>query len=160
MGSSQEQESYRVELVQFDSGEKKGDHPLQKYWRPVMAITYILICLFDFIIAPSWIGLARDSIQEKANAISDLPVETQVILAQDRPQWEPLTLMGGGFFHIAFGAIITGAAVTRGMEKTARERSSLFGGPFGGYNEPRELEVKKERPQRRQKIEPGPEAEE
>ena len=31
--------------------------------------------------------------------------------------WTPLTLMGGGLFHVAFGALLTGAAVTRGMER-------------------------------------------
>lgn len=33
--------------------------------------------------------------------------------------WNPMTLLGGGLFHLAFGAVLTGAAVTRGFEKKA-----------------------------------------
>jgi hypothetical protein len=32
-------------------------------------------------------------------------------------QWEPLTLGGGAIFHLAFGALLTGSAVTRGMSQ-------------------------------------------
>lgn len=31
--------------------------------------------------------------------------------------WEPVTLIGGGLFHISFGAILSGVAITHGMER-------------------------------------------
>lgn len=63
------------------------------------------------------------------NQIKELPVETQAefirtILAPR--EWTPLTLQGGGLFHLSFGAILTGAAYTRGLEKIEKIRS--FGG--------------------------------
>lgn len=119
-----EQEIYKVELVGPQNKIKKtNENGFQKYWRPAVAVVYLLICIFDFIIAPSWVGLQRETTEQLVKSIKDLPTETQIILATDAPRWEPLTLMGGGFFHIAFGAIITGAAVTRGMEKTARAKN-------------------------------------
>ena len=33
--------------------------------------------------------------------------------------WQPLTLLGGAFFHLSFGAILGVAAFTRGQEKKA-----------------------------------------
>ena len=119
-----EQKVYKVRLVGSNNKiEKTNESGFQKYWRPSVAVVYLLICIFDFIIAPSWVGLQRETTEQITNSIKDLPTETQIILATDAPRWEPLTLMGGGFFHIAFGAIITGAAVTRGMEKTARAKN-------------------------------------
>jgi hypothetical protein len=35
-------------------------------------------------------------------------------------QWAPLTLQGGGFIHMAFGAILGISAWTRGKEKIAQ----------------------------------------
>ncbi len=36
---------------------------------------------------------------------------------QAQRQWNPLTLLGAGMFHLAFGALLTGGAVTRGFAK-------------------------------------------
>jgi hypothetical protein len=57
--------------------------------------------------------------------LKELPVETQpefirTILAPRT--WTPLTLQGGGLFHLSFGAILTGAAYTRGLEKIEKIR--------------------------------------
>jgi len=42
---------------------------------------------------------------------------TMAQTAQATRQWNPLTLLGAGMFHLAFGALLTGGAVTRGMAK-------------------------------------------
>ena len=34
-----------------------------------------------------------------------------------KEDWRPVTMHGGGLFHISFGAILTGAAVVRGFER-------------------------------------------
>ncbi len=68
-------------------------------WRPAMAWLYVLICAADFLIFPA----AYTSIQYNT--------ATSLI------QWIPLTLQGGGFFHIAMGAILGITAYSRGKEK-------------------------------------------
>lgn len=82
---------------------------LQKYWRPAMAIQYFIICLFDFMAAP--IGLSVYC------AIRDIPY----IL------WHPLTLEGGGLYHISMGAILGVTAWTRGQEKIVSIKNNTSG---------------------------------
>lgn len=61
---------------------------IRDYWRPMMAVQYMIICLFDFLAAP--VFFAWFSWVTKSNMI----------------QWMPLTLQGGGMYHIAMGAIV------------------------------------------------------
>jgi hypothetical protein len=67
---------------------------LVKKWRPMMAWLYMVICAFDFILAP-----------------------ILMIAGDTGIQWQPLTLQSGGMVHIAFGAIIGISAWSRGQEK-------------------------------------------
>jgi hypothetical protein len=79
-------------------------------WRPMMAIQYMIVCLFDFMGAPILWSLVQ--------VIGSGSVETP---------WTPLTLQGAGFYHVAMGAILGITALTRGQEKIARienERTS------------------------------------
>lgn len=64
-----------------------------------MAYQYLIVCLFDFIIAPTLtFTLSKHfGIAYKA--------------------WEPLTLKEGGYYHMAMGAVLGVAAWTRGLEK-------------------------------------------
>jgi len=93
------------------SGRKKiaDENWLQKYWRPAMAVQYFIICLFDFMAAP--IGLAIYS------AIRDIPYIV----------WHPLTLEGGGLYHISMGAILGVTAWTRGQEKIVSIQNNSSG---------------------------------
>ena len=68
-------------------------------WRPLMAITYMAICIFDFIAGPIFFNVL------------------QVYAASPIVMWAPLTLGGGGLFHIAMGAVLGVTAWTRGQEK-------------------------------------------
>ena len=96
----------------------------KKIWRPLLAITYIAIVLFDFVIMPVVMESinSHESNNEKAVELAlkfkDPSAQIQALktFTTDRT-WTPLTLMGGGLFHVAFGALLTGAAVTRGMER-------------------------------------------
>lgn len=72
---------------------------IQKYWRPVIAFQYVLICLFDFMLAP--IGLSVYA------ALRDVAYIA----------WVPLTLQGGGMYHISMGAILGVSAWRRSIEK-------------------------------------------
>lgn len=69
-------------------------------WRPMMAVVYMAINLFDFIIGPILYNLLQ-----------------YWNPGQQIGMWQPLTLQGGGLIHIAFGAILGISAWTRGQEK-------------------------------------------
>lgn len=87
--------------------KKKTDNWLQKNWRPMMAVVYMAVILFDFIVAPILWSLLQ--------AIASGTVTLQ---------WAPLTLISGGIFHAAMGAVLGISAFTRGQEKIERLRTS------------------------------------
>lgn len=83
--------------------------PIKKYswindnWRPLTAITYITLTIFDFIIFPIlW-------------SILQLIGEGQVSTA-----WSPLTLQGGALIHISFGAFLGIYSHGRSKEKLSQ----------------------------------------
>lgn len=80
------------------------EHWFRKYWRAAAGWTYLLICVFDFVIAPVFFAL--------------LPVWTN---AQHQP-WTSLTTSNGGLMHISFGAILGVAAWTRGQNDLAKAK--------------------------------------
>ena len=95
----------------------------KKVWRPCMAAVYALIVIFDFIVMPIAMEISNEAVSnreavELALMFEDPNVRVQALETfTEKRSWNALTLMGGGMFHIAFGALLTGAAVTRGMEK-------------------------------------------
>ena len=86
-------------------------------WRWAALSIYLLICFYDFMFVPIWYGLNRPDITALMLVIDS----TEEVLVQMElmktltAQHNPFTLMGGGLFHLAFGAILTGSAV--GMRK-------------------------------------------
>lgn len=88
---------------------------IQNRWRPITAIVYLIICVFDFMIFPvMW------SLFLHLTASPDLSIA-----------WDPLTLKGAGMFHLSFGAILGVSAYTRGQEKVqmARYRETRYDEP-------------------------------
>lgn len=71
------------------------------HWRPAMGWAYLAICLFDFIGAP-------------LGTMVFFGVTGQ---AATYHPWHPLTLEGGGLFHVAMGAVVGVTSWSRGMEK-------------------------------------------
>ena len=65
-----------------------------------MAWSYMIICLFDFIVAPVlwslFMAMYKGNVTEA---------------------WSPLTLQGAGLFHLSMGAILGVTAWSRGQEK-------------------------------------------
>jgi hypothetical protein len=59
-----------------------------RQWRPLAAYTYLIICIFDFMLAPIAMGV-----------LSVLTKTAYVV-------WTPLTIQGASMFHLSFGAII------------------------------------------------------
>jgi hypothetical protein len=88
---------------------------LQKYWRPMMAVAYMVIILFDFIVFPIFWSIVQ--IYGPAGVVS--------------LQWNPLTLISGGVFHAAMGAVLGVAAWTRGQEKLQRLKTEYEEGING-----------------------------
>ena len=93
-----------------------------RIWLPLCSFTYIGICLFDFVIMPVYTAsinsrLQNTVIEKLENRPQDIATLTQSLITSNVRQWDPLTLRGGGLFHLAFGAILSGGAVTRGFAK-------------------------------------------
>ena len=80
--------------------EKKKEDWMNSKWRPMMGWMYMGVCIFDFVMAP----ILWTSIQ----ALYHGGINTQ---------WQPLTLQGGGLFHVAMGAVIGISAYGRTKEK-------------------------------------------
>lgn len=89
------------------SAEKATEDWMTKKWRPMMAVTYMAINIFDFILGPILYNLLQ--YWNPGQAVG---------------MWQPLTLQGGGLVHIAFGAILGISAWTRGQEKIEAIKST------------------------------------
>jgi hypothetical protein len=74
---------------------------LQNHWRPVVAWQYVVVCGFDFFVAPIFMALL--------SAYTKTPAVT----------WVPLTLQGGGLYHLSMGAIIGVSSYGRTQERVA-----------------------------------------
>jgi hypothetical protein len=85
--------------------EKEAEDWMTKKWRPMMALMYMSVCAFDFIVAPILWAIVQFW-------------ETQAANDAFR-QWQPLTLQGAGLFHMAMGAVLGITAWSRGQEKLA-----------------------------------------
>jgi hypothetical protein len=70
-----------------------------------MALQYMVVCLSDFVIFPIMFTIVQFW-------------ETQAANDAFR-QWAPMTLQGGGLYHMAMGAVLGITAWSRGQEKIA-----------------------------------------
>ena len=82
------------------ASEKQKEDWMNSKWRPMMGWMYMIVCSFDFVIAPILWSLLQSLSQGSVNT-----------------QWQPLTLQGAGLFHIAMGAVLGIAAYGRTQEK-------------------------------------------
>jgi hypothetical protein len=108
---------------------KRGSAPIlskwyHELWLPTCAATYIIICLFDFIAMPIYTAIHNSIVEERL--ITALKANTTDATAfaadyekntQANKQWNPITLVGGGLFHLSFGALLAAGATTRGLAK-------------------------------------------
>ena len=83
-----------------------------------MALSYMAIILFDFIVFPIFWSM----VQVYGSGTVAL-------------QWSPITLLSGGIFHAAMGAVLGVSAWTRGQEKVERLRTQLEEGPVENASE-------------------------
>ena len=83
---------------------KKPDEDwMTKKWRPLMAMMYMARCLCDFALFPIMFTVVQFW-------------ETQAANDAFR-QWVPITLQGGGLFHVAMGGVLGVTAYGRTQEK-------------------------------------------
>ena len=84
----------------------------QMRWRWSALILYLMICFYDFMFVPIWFGLNRPELSmfiDILNTVEDPLIQLE-LMKKMTGQHNPFTLMGGGLFHLAFGAILTGSA--------------------------------------------------
>lgn len=98
------------------------DNFFQKYWRPAMAGLYMLLMILDYGVRPIVNQYyAKDfDLSVTVEAIAPLNPSVQVKaldIASRNELWPPIL---NEFTHLAFGAILTAAATTRGFEKMKR----------------------------------------
>jgi hypothetical protein len=92
--------------------EQQKEDWMNAKWRPMMGWTYMATCIFDFILGPILYNMLQ--YYNPGQAVG---------------MWTPLTLQGGGLYHIAMGAIIGVSAYGRTQEK-------LNGANNGGLQAP------------------------
>jgi hypothetical protein len=97
---------------------KKEDW-MQSRWRPMMAVLYMMVCAFDFMVAPVLWSVIQ-----------------AMYKGQITTQWQPLTLQGAGLFHLAMGAVLGVAAYGRTQEKLNNVAGSNFGPSTDAMSQP------------------------
>lgn len=80
---------------------KESQHWIDTRWHAAAAWQYLVVCLFDFLIAPFLMGVYS------------------YVTGTYHP-WSPLTLEGGGLYHVSMGAIVGVAVWSRGKEHIAQ----------------------------------------
>ena len=80
-----------------------------------MAFMYMMCCITDFIIFPIMYTVVQ---AHGPGAINDI-----------YKQWVPITLQGGGLFHLAMGTVIGVSSYGRTQETINMNNTSM---PFGG----------------------------
>ena len=90
--------------------KKKDEDWMTKKWRPMMAMMYMTCCLCDFALFPIMFTIVQFWEVQAANDAFR--------------QWVPITLQGGGLFHVAMGAVLGVSAYGRTQEKVAGAASN------------------------------------
>lgn len=85
-----------------------------------MAFVYMAVVIFDFIVGPIFWSIV------------------QIYGGSVALQWTPLTLISGGVFHAAMGAVLGISAFSRGQEKVENLRTTYQQGAANSTNSPPE----------------------
>ena len=73
------------------------------------------MCLFDFVVVPIWFGLNRPDISSfiaTMNTLNNVDLQME-LMRKMTDHHSPYTLIGGGLFHLSFGAILTGSVLNK-----------------------------------------------
>jgi hypothetical protein len=111
--------SYDMDSI-FRRSIMKPHNWMMVNWKPMYALIYSIVCLADFVVFPAWVGIHRVNYFELLEAVSKFDPKVQAELIHvAMKSWEPFTLKGTGLFHLASGALLTGAAITKGPDSNA-----------------------------------------
>ena len=102
--------------------KKKDEDWMTKKWRPMMAMMYMTCCLFDFALFPIMFTVVQFWEVQAANDAFR--------------QWVPITLQGGGLFHVAMGGVLGVTAYGRTQEKVAGASNVSTSLPTSGVATP------------------------
>lgn len=102
-------------MSEIEKNEEKESW-INSKWRPMMGWLYLVVCAFDFVIAPILWSLLN------------------TLTHGSTAQWNPLTLQGAGLFHISMGAVLGIAALGRTQEKLAGANNGGLTLPTLGSN--------------------------
>jgi len=81
-------------------------------WQKLAAYVYLCICVFDFVVVPIWFGIVRADMPMSVEQLLEFDVAVQIRMIEAFTfQHLPFTLQGGGLFHLAFGALLTGSTI-------------------------------------------------
>jgi hypothetical protein len=111
-----------VKEVKVKEVKKKDEDWMTKKWRPLMAMMYMTCCLADFFLFPVMFTVVQ---------FWETAVQNDAFR-----QWVPITLQGGGLFHVAMGAVLGVSAYGRTQEKVAGAANVSTGFPSGGVPTP------------------------
>ena len=105
--------------------KSKLDEPWY-HWRSIACFAYIIICLFDFVIMPIVVQIDYEDTKLRIEKliVAEQKDRAFVVEVMDRAKlvpWTPLTLVGGGLFHLSFGSLLTGATVTTAWKNKKQE---------------------------------------
>ena len=78
---------------------------IHDHWKVYLAFAYIAICLFDFVVAPA--------------GVFTLSTYLHIVYVP----WVPLTLQGGGLFHMSMLGILGVASWTSGQANIERVKN-------------------------------------
>ena len=84
----------------ISTSEKKKNDWMNNQWRPMMGWMYMVVCITDFVIFPVLWSIIQVTHSGKVDM-----------------QWVPMTLGGGGLFHLAMAAVLGLAVYGRTQEK-------------------------------------------
>lgn len=76
---------------------------------------YLFVCVFDFVVVPIWFGLNRPDISSfivTMNTLNNVELQME-LMRKMTDHHSPYTLIGGGLFHLSFGAILTGSVLNK-----------------------------------------------
>jgi len=105
----------KTEPVVKEEKKKPDDDWMTRKWRPMMAIMYMFCCLADFFIFPIMFTVVQ---------FWETAVQNDAFR-----QWVPITLQGGGLFHVAMGAVLGVSAYGRTQEKLNGAAGGAPGAP-------------------------------
>ena len=107
----------KKEEEKVEEVKKPDEDWMTKKWRPMMAMMYMTCCLFDFALFPIMFTVVQFWEVQAANDAFR--------------QWVPITLQGGGLFHVAMGGVLGVTAYGRTQEKLGGAANAPTSPPSG-----------------------------